>query len=105
MSNHNVACSGAESVERHDDEHAVAGGRVELAVGDQRLVVDGVEGDVAQLLEGGMGAANLVQPRDEWLQRSSGRRAPAKSRGRSSYFSESRYSSLPSATAWCSNSS
>ena len=31
--------------------------------------------------------------------------AASKSRGRNSYFSESRYSSLPSRTAWSSNSS
>src|SRR3984885_715299 len=43
-----------ERVERHHDQHAVTGDRIELAVGQQRVVVDGVERDVAQLLQRGM---------------------------------------------------
>src|ERR1700733_4208352 len=40
-----------ECVERHHDQHAVASDRVELAVRQQRVVVDGMERDVAQLLQ------------------------------------------------------
>src|SRR5271166_1304071 len=60
-----------ERVECDHHQHAVAGDRVELAVGQQSVVVDTVERDVPELVKSGMESTNLVQPRDKWLQRPS----------------------------------
>lgn len=62
---------GAERVERDHHQHAVAGRRVDLGVGDQRIVVHAVEMDRTQLLQCGVQAANCVELRDEWLERAS----------------------------------
>ena len=59
---------GGERVQRDDDEDGVAGDRVELAVGEQRLVVDVVEVNGAQLAQGGVHPADLVQAAQERLQ-------------------------------------
>src|SRR5882757_11175726 len=53
----------AERVERHHDQHAVTGDRVEFAVRQQRVAVDGMERDVAQLLQRWMQSTNAVQSR------------------------------------------
>src|ERR1700685_201529 len=70
-----------ERVERHHDQHAVAGDRVELAVGQQCVVVDAVERDVAQLLKCRMESTNVVQLCDKWLQRSPRRQRARKVAG------------------------
>ena len=53
-------------VDHHDDEVALTVGRVRgvdvLAVDEHGVVVAGVDGDVAQLLQRGVGAADLVEP-------------------------------------------
>ena len=51
MSSQTVPCSAAEGVERDDDQHGVAGDRIELAVGQEGVVVDVVEPDGAQLAQ------------------------------------------------------
>ena len=61
-----------------------------LRVGDQLLVLGLEERDVGEALQRRGGAADLVQPGDERQQLPVERRAAF-----SSYFSESRYSSLP----------
>ena len=100
MSSEHRRLAGVVRVEVHDHQHRVAVVAVVvgdgLRVADDRVAVGVVEAQVAQPLQGGVLAAELVEP-GEVAARGCGPRPrpPAQSRGRSWYFSESRYSSLP----------
>lgn len=66
--NPECAVLGAERVEVHDDQNRVTGDRIELGVREQRVILDMVEGDVAQLVQSGVQSPDFVEPGDERLQ-------------------------------------
>lgn len=76
-----------------------------LGVGEDGLVVDVVEMQMAQLLQGRVPAADAVERGDQGATVRPSRAAASQSRGLSWYFSESRYSSLPRRTGVDSQSS
>ena len=62
------ALLGGEGIQRHNDKDRVTGHRVELAKGQQSVVIDVMEPDGAQLTQRRVQPSDLIEPGEEWLQ-------------------------------------